>query len=411
MRSILRRGALQFSLDRTPGRRLRVGYVSADFRQHAVAMFAEPLLAAHDRSTCGALSLCGRRGRGLRRPNVFALLSDHWRNTIGLCDARLADQIRADQIDVLVDLAGHSAGNRLLTFARTAGAGAGGLSAGTRLQHRLVGHGCIPRRCRPRSRRRRCIVQRTPDPVAANTARVCAARWHAAGCTAAGADQRPRDVRPFRADRTPERRGDRDLVAHPARGAGRAAGVEQPAVPGTGIPRHVPARASPSTASIRSGSIWSTRRRSRAPGQPMAASTSPSIHFRTTPAQRRSRRCGRACRLCPWRAGRQSVGSAPASCMRSGWTTGSPTTPTLTWREPWPQHPTLRRSRQLRRDCGSVSPLRRCATQPASPGPSRRTYRMLWDEWREGDVPRLHRLYTRAIRLRQPNLAHRMLSA
>ena len=48
----------------------------------------------------------------------FRSLSDHWRSTIGLCDAKLAELIRADQIDVLVDLAGHSAGNRLLTFAR-----------------------------------------------------------------------------------------------------------------------------------------------------------------------------------------------------------------------------------------------------------------------------------------------------
>ncbi len=48
----------------------------------------------------------------------FRALADHWRNTIGLSDAAMADLVRRDQIDVLVDLAGHTAGNRLLVFAR-----------------------------------------------------------------------------------------------------------------------------------------------------------------------------------------------------------------------------------------------------------------------------------------------------
>ncbi len=105
------------TLDRTPGRRLRVGYVSADFRQHAVAMFAEPLLAAHDRSNVELYLYAGVAAEDATTER-FRSLSDHWRSTIGLSDAKLAELIRADQIDVLVDLAGHSAGNRLLTFAR-----------------------------------------------------------------------------------------------------------------------------------------------------------------------------------------------------------------------------------------------------------------------------------------------------
>ncbi len=115
--SHLTSAALPFTLDRTPGRRLRVGYVSADFRQHAVAMFAEPLLAAHDRSNV-ELYLYSDVLAADATTERFRSLADHWRNTIGLPDAKLAEQIRADQIDVLVDLAGHSAGNRLLTFAR-----------------------------------------------------------------------------------------------------------------------------------------------------------------------------------------------------------------------------------------------------------------------------------------------------
>ena len=103
--------------DRTPGRRLRVGYVSPDFRQHAVALFAEPLLAAHDRGAvelfCYAdVVVCDATTERLRG------LADCWRDTTGLSDADLTTMIERDRIDVLVDLAGHSAGNRLLTFAR-----------------------------------------------------------------------------------------------------------------------------------------------------------------------------------------------------------------------------------------------------------------------------------------------------
>jgi predicted O-linked N-acetylglucosamine transferase (SPINDLY family) len=104
-------------LDRSPERRLRIGYVSADFRQHAVALFAEPLLAAHDRSA-GELFCYAE----VAVPDVvtdrFRSLADHWRCTVGLGDAAVADMIRKDHIDVLIDLAGHTAGNRLLAFAR-----------------------------------------------------------------------------------------------------------------------------------------------------------------------------------------------------------------------------------------------------------------------------------------------------
>ena len=111
--------AAPFSLDRTPGRRLRVGYVSADFRQHAVAMFVEPLLAAHDRANFELYLYSGVVAEDAMT-ECLRSLGDHWRSTVGLADAQLAELIRADRIDVLVDLAGHSAGNRLLAFARRA---------------------------------------------------------------------------------------------------------------------------------------------------------------------------------------------------------------------------------------------------------------------------------------------------
>ncbi len=108
---------LAYDLDRTPGRRLRIGYVSPDFRQHAVALFAEPLLAAHDRSRVELYCYAE-----VPAPDAvterFRVLADHWCSTIGLSDADIADQIGRDRIDILIDLAGHTAGNRLLVFAR-----------------------------------------------------------------------------------------------------------------------------------------------------------------------------------------------------------------------------------------------------------------------------------------------------
>jgi predicted O-linked N-acetylglucosamine transferase (SPINDLY family) len=108
--------AAPFALDQTPGRRLRVGYVSPDFRQHAVALFIEPLLEAHDRSNVELYCYAEVAAQDVATER-FRSLADHWRSTLGMSDTELAELIRGDRIDVLVDLAGHSAGNRLLTFA------------------------------------------------------------------------------------------------------------------------------------------------------------------------------------------------------------------------------------------------------------------------------------------------------
>ena len=104
--------------DRDPGRCLRVGYVSADFRNHSVASFIEPVIGAHDRNTvqvhCYSDSIpdaVTARIQTQARPDV-------WRDVRTLTDEALARRIVEDRIDVLVDLAGHTAGNRLLCFAR-----------------------------------------------------------------------------------------------------------------------------------------------------------------------------------------------------------------------------------------------------------------------------------------------------
>ncbi|MBL8629409.1 MAG: tetratricopeptide repeat protein [Rhodospirillaceae bacterium] len=99
-----------------PCRRLRVGYVSPDFRRHSVAFFIEPLLAAHDRD---AVEVFCYSNSGVT-DDVTARLracADHWRSIVGLSAAAAAELIRHDGIDVLVDLAGHTVGNRLDVFA------------------------------------------------------------------------------------------------------------------------------------------------------------------------------------------------------------------------------------------------------------------------------------------------------
>jgi predicted O-linked N-acetylglucosamine transferase (SPINDLY family) len=99
------------------GRRLKVGYVSPDFRRHAVSSFLEPLLARHDKAVVQVYAYAEVK----REDEVSARLKgyvDEWVPTVGLSDEALAERIGADGIDILVDLAGHTAGNRLGVFAR-----------------------------------------------------------------------------------------------------------------------------------------------------------------------------------------------------------------------------------------------------------------------------------------------------
>lgn len=100
-----------------PDRRLRVGYVSPDFRGHACAIFTEPLLAAHDRGQV-EIWCYAQDQKSDEVTDRIKRLADHWVSTVGVSDAELARRIHADRIDVLVDLAGQSGNNRLLAFAR-----------------------------------------------------------------------------------------------------------------------------------------------------------------------------------------------------------------------------------------------------------------------------------------------------
>jgi predicted O-linked N-acetylglucosamine transferase (SPINDLY family) len=105
------------SNDRSRDRRLRIGYVSPYFRDHAVNFFSEPMISAHDHQDfeifCYSDAAIVDAATERLRPTV-----DHWRETRFQTDQELAETIRGDAIDILVDLTGHIAGNRLLTFAR-----------------------------------------------------------------------------------------------------------------------------------------------------------------------------------------------------------------------------------------------------------------------------------------------------
>ena len=99
------------------GRVLRVGFVSGDFRDHPVANFIEPVFARHSREQ---LEIFCYSNNAVQDDTTARLRSqvEHWRNVAAWSDDELADAIRHDSIDILIDLSGHTARNRLLVFAR-----------------------------------------------------------------------------------------------------------------------------------------------------------------------------------------------------------------------------------------------------------------------------------------------------
>jgi len=98
-------------------RRLKVGYVSADFCAHVVAFFIEPILAHHDKSRFEVYGYYNNTRNDDHTAKIMGYL-DHFQVCWGLGDEQLAQRIRQDGIDILVDLSGHTALNRLPAFAR-----------------------------------------------------------------------------------------------------------------------------------------------------------------------------------------------------------------------------------------------------------------------------------------------------
>jgi len=99
-----------------PNRRIKIGYVSPDFRDHPVASFILPVLCNHSKADFEIYCYYNHQVRDVTT-SKFADSADHWRDVHALSDAELSTMIRSDGIDILVDLAGHTARNRLLVFA------------------------------------------------------------------------------------------------------------------------------------------------------------------------------------------------------------------------------------------------------------------------------------------------------
>jgi len=106
-----------FRNEKEHGRRLRIGYLSPDFRRHSVAYFIEPVIKAHNRELFEVFCYSD-----IAKPDEVTKrirsLADQWRDIAQLMDEQIAELVRAEKIDILVDLAGHTAKNRLFVFAR-----------------------------------------------------------------------------------------------------------------------------------------------------------------------------------------------------------------------------------------------------------------------------------------------------
>jgi predicted O-linked N-acetylglucosamine transferase (SPINDLY family) len=98
-------------------RRLKVGYVSPNFWRHVICHFLAPLLEGHDHAAFEIYCYAS-----VKRPDQttarFRKSADVWRDVLGMSDEALSAQVRADGIDILVDLTQHMADSRLLAFAR-----------------------------------------------------------------------------------------------------------------------------------------------------------------------------------------------------------------------------------------------------------------------------------------------------
>ena len=109
----------QFSHENRPARgdrRVRIGFSSPDFRHHAAMHFVEPLIHALDRERFETFAFYNNKAVDAVTERLRGAF-DHWRDIRDLSDKAFAEMVVGEGIDILIDLAGHSQGNRLLAFA------------------------------------------------------------------------------------------------------------------------------------------------------------------------------------------------------------------------------------------------------------------------------------------------------
>lgn len=107
------------ALSRTPrdaGKRLRVGYLSSDFRSHSCAMFIEPILEHHERAAVEVR--CYFTGEADSETARIKRKADRWLSVAGQSDDQLVATLRAERLDILVELNGHTEGSRLEALSR-----------------------------------------------------------------------------------------------------------------------------------------------------------------------------------------------------------------------------------------------------------------------------------------------------
>jgi len=103
--------------DCSPERRLRIGYISPDFRKHSVSYFVLSLIASHDRNQFEVFCY-SQVPNPDNKTQHLRNLSDCWRSIVGMTMNEIAECIRGDAIDILVDLTGHTANNLLQVFTK-----------------------------------------------------------------------------------------------------------------------------------------------------------------------------------------------------------------------------------------------------------------------------------------------------
>jgi len=113
---------LEHRNSRDPDRVIRIGYVSPDFRRHAVAYFSEPLLIEHDRTQFELFAFANFVDNEQAKQDPiterFKTYFHHWIDISSLSEEEFLRKVREHQIDILVDLAGHTKGSRLISMAR-----------------------------------------------------------------------------------------------------------------------------------------------------------------------------------------------------------------------------------------------------------------------------------------------------